>query len=159
MKQRIFNICTDEAKGNALAYLSQIKIDAKMEVVVRNAQESKTASQLGGLFGAWVTSLSKDYGHSEDKVHQWLKAKFLARIYVTDNAETSVNDLQAQWVELMAVYQMAGKHDTLERHAKRISLKWANMKQLKRFMTAIEEHFIDIGQPLEPLDPMWRLNK
>ena len=112
--------------------------------------------QLKGIFGCWEDYLSKTWGRSIKEIHSWLKAKFLARIYITDNMEDPVNDQQAQWVELLAVYQQNGDQEKLERHAKRISLSWATMPQTKRFMNDFEAHFIDIGQPLPILDPQWR---
>ena len=146
MKARTFMLTTDEAKANALAFLAKMAVDGKTEAVFRNASKSKTAEQLGAIFGLWEKELSAKHGHSIKKVNEWLKDSFLARIYVTEPA----NEMQAQWVELLAVYQMNGEQEKLERHSKRISLAWATMKQTKEYMDAIESHFQDIGQPLTP---------
>lgn len=152
MKQETFTLSHDEAKGNVLARIAKIPTDGKTEVIIRDARIGKTMEQLGAIFGLWEKELSEKHGHSIKKVHEWLKDNFLARIYVTE----PLGDAQEQWVELLAVYQMAGKQEKLERHAKRISLAWATLKQTKQFMDDIEAHFQDIGQPLTVPDPEWR---
>ena len=155
MKAKSFTLAHDEAKGRCLAFISTLPVDGSLDVIIRNASECKTAQQLGAIFGLWEKELSEKHGHSIKKVHEWIKDKFLARIYITEPA----NELQEQWVELLAVYQMSGEHDKLERHAKRISLAWATLKQTKQFMDEIEAHFQDIGEPLTPPDPEWRKRK
>jgi len=149
---KTFTLSTDVAKGNALAHIATLKADGTMEVVIRKAQEGKTRQQLGAIFGCWEKYLSETWGHSIDEVHSWLKARFLARIYITE----PMNEAQEQWVELVAIYQESGDKEKLERHSKRISLGWATLKQTKNFMDDISAHFQSIGQPLPVPDPLWR---
>jgi len=153
MKAKTFTMSHETAKEGCLHYVSMLPTDGSVEVIIRNASEGKTMQQLGALFGVWEKHLSEKHGHSIDKVHSWIKARFLARIYVTE----PVNELQEQWVELLAVYQQAGLHDKLEKHAKRIRLAWASLKQTKTMMNELDAHFQDIGQPLPALEKDWRL--
>lgn len=159
MKAKLFTLAHDQAKGNCLAFIATLPTDGSVDVTIRNASEGKTMRQLGGLFAVWIKEIAELYTMSEAKAHEELKNKFLARIYIRDNMETTVNDNQAQWVELLAIYQMKGEQEKLERHAKRISLSWSTMKQMKEFMDNIESHFQDIGKPLQVLDPEWRKYK
>jgi hypothetical protein len=111
-------------------------------------------AQLGGLFAVWVDYLA-DQGESPDYIHRMLKAKFLARIYVNDHVESEAKSYPTEidsWCELLSVYQQAGQIDKLQTHAKRISLSWANLSQMKRYMNAIESHYQSIGEPLPILD-------
>ena len=151
MKMRIFPLDNDVGKGRALAYLAEMIADGSTEACFRNASESKTLRQLGAIFGVWEMELSTRHSSSGEKVHAWLKAAFLARIYWSEPK----NKEQAQWVELCAMYQQAGEIAKLEKHAKRISLKWATLDQTKQFMNDIEAHYQDIGEPVTALDPRW----
>ena len=71
-----------------------------------------------------------------------LKAKFLARIYVTEPKTLE----QENWCELLAIYQETQQQDKLIKHAKRISLSWATLKQMKEYMNAIENHYQAIDE-------------
>jgi len=122
-------------------------LNGTYEVILRKIAVAKTLAQLGGLFGCWIKHLAEQ-GESEDYLHRMLKAKFLARIYVT----SPQTPLQEQWVELLAIYQETRQHDKLEQHAKRISLSWATLNQMKAYMNAIESHYQSIGEPLPILD-------
>ena len=142
----------DAAKYSAIHDMTTTPTNGEWEWIKRPAHTSKTLAQLGGLFGCWIKYLSKELGESEDYLHRKLKAQFLARIYVTDPA----NAAQEQWTELLAVYQGRGETDKLERHAKRISLKWANINQTREYMNAIEHHYQSSGHPLPILDKFRR---
>ena len=53
---------------------------------------------------------------------------------------------QEAWCELLAIYQESGQQDKLKKHAKRISLSWSTMKQMKAYMEAIENHYQAIDE-------------
>lgn len=123
--------------------LDELPEDARIEVVFRNAHISKTMEQLGALFGVWIEYLVEQTGYSENELHRMMKSKCLARIYITE----PVGAAQEQWVELLAIYQME-QHRKYEQHAKRISLSWANLPQMKAYMDCVERYWISKGYPL-----------
>jgi len=125
---------------------------------VMNFKESKTLQQLGVTFGIWIKEISHAKGIGEDLVHAELKQEFLARIYVTDS-ENPPNESQAMWVELLYNYQIAGDMGKLERHAKRISLSWATVDQMSRYMSAIQNSYTDKGIYLTPPNPRYRIRQ
>jgi len=135
------------ALQRAITEIRSHELDGTYEVIVRKIAIAKTMAQLGGLFGCWIKYLAEN-GESEEYLHRMLKARFLARIYITE-PQTA---LQEQWVELLAIYQESGQQDKLERHAKRISLSWATLDQMKKYMNAVEVHYQAIGEPLPILD-------
>lgn len=139
---------------NCITEIRSHDLDGTYEVIVRKIEAAKTLAQLGGLFGVWVKHLA-DKGESEDYIHRMLKAKFLARIYISDPQ----NALQDQWVELLAIYQETGQHEKLKAHAKRISLSWCTLTQMKEYLNAIEGHYQSIGEPLPIFDKFWKYYK
>lgn len=147
-KSETYVFTHDTAKSNALEDMCSTPVDGEYEWVKRPVHQSKTLAQLGGLFGCWLQYLSTDLGESEDYLHRMLKAKFLARIYVTEPCGNN----QEQWVELLAIYQETGQQEELKCHAKRISLSWCNSAQMSEYLHAIENHYISIGKPLPILD-------
>jgi len=148
MKQQIVRLFDYEEKCKALALLEATDATGKFEMVIRDATISKTLQQLGGLFGVWIKELSQELAESEDYLHRMLKAKFLARIYVT----MPIGEEQEQWVELLYQYQVQQKQVALKKHAKRISLKWATIKQMKDYMEAVKNHYATEGIILPVLD-------
>jgi len=154
MKARKFTLISREVMANCVDFIARQKWDASVEVIVRNAQESKTLSQLGGLFGSWVKYIANEINQDGNQkyVERMLKANFLARIYVTE----PLTPEQENWVELLAVYQMSNEQEKLMKHAKRISLSWATMAQMKTYMDEIEAYYQGEGHPLPVLDPQWK---
>jgi len=150
---KTFTLSHDEAKANALAYLAKIPADGKTEVVIRPAKTGKTLSQLGALFGLWIAYLSNELGEDEDYLHRMLKAKFLARIYITN----PIGSLQEMWVERLADVQQSGDQEKLMKHAKRISLSWATKEQMNMYMTAVQNYYASNGYPLPVPDRFSRV--
>ena len=155
MKQEIFRLYDEEDKSVALDSLDKVDVDGKTEMVLRNATISKTLQQLGGLFGNWITYLSKEVEHeSEDYIHRMLKAKFLARIYVT----MPIGPEQEQWVELLYFYQTNQMQVALKKHAKRISLAWCTIDQMREYMEAVKNHYMSIQIVLPEMEKKRRNN-
>jgi len=154
MKARKFRLISREVMTNCVDFIARQAYDGTVEVVVRNASESKTLQQLGALFAVYVKYIANEINQDgdEDYVHRMLKAKFLARIYVSSPQTPE----QENWVELLAVYQMDNEQEKLMRHAKRISLSWATLSQTKEYMDSIAAHFLNEGHPLPAPDPEWR---
>ena len=152
MKAKVFTLSHDKAKGNALAFISTQPTDGTVEVLIRNASEGKTLQQIRAIRGVVEREIAETYGHSIDETHDWIKDRFLARIYCTE----PLDEAQEQWVELLAIYQESGDSEKLERHAKRISMKWMKLKQAKQMMDDVFAHFQSIGQPLREPDKNWR---
>ena len=146
-----FVIINQEVADNAERYLWDLPVDGSYEVTFSEVNKDKTLKQLGALFGNWVKYLADDLGESEDYIHRMLKAKFLARIYVTE----PMTPEQEAWVELLAVYQETNQQDKLKKHAKRISLGWATLPQMKEYMRVIESHYQSVGKPLPVIDKYW----
>jgi len=144
MKQQVFNARDRAGIDNCLNSLDS----KRYEVVIRNARESKTLQQLHALFGVWYDYISNQTGNDVDYLHRMMKAKFLARIYVTEPQ----NAAQEQWVELLIIYQQTGQADKLEKHAKRISVSWATLDQFKLYMNQVEKYWINEGYPLPQLE-------
>lgn len=151
MMNKIFTLYTPHIKNNAIHYMESLPLDGSHEVVFREVKANKTLKQLGGIFGCWEKCLSDREGRSIKEIHQELKKDFLVRIYQIEPQ----NDMQEQWVDLLEFYQLAGG-EKLEKHKKRISLSWATLSQTREFMNDIEQHYIDIEEPLPILDPEWR---
>lgn len=149
--KQTFVLINDHVAGNAAEYLAGLPRDGSMEVICREISKDKTLKQLAAIFGLWIKYLASK-GESEAVIHDFLKARFLARIYITDPQ----NDAQEAWVELLAVYQESGDQAKLERHAKRISLSWSSIAQTKEYMRAIEQHYQAIGEPLPIPDRYWK---
>jgi hypothetical protein len=152
MKAEYFVLSTPLARKNCMKKIEGFDLDGSVEVIIRNARTSKTLAQLGGMFGGWISYLSDTLGESQDSLHRALKRKFLARIYVTDPQ----TDAQEQWVELLAYYQERGDTLKFENHVSRISLSWATIEQMNKYMNAIEQHYIAEGIPLPILDKFRR---
>ncbi len=152
MDKQVFILMDWQRLKNAVAYLNKMPLDGSCEVVFQEVKKDKTLKQLGAVFGVWVKYLANELAESEDYIHRMLKAKFLARIYVIE----PMTEAQDQWVELLAIYQEFGATKKLERHAKRISLSWAKLKQMKSYMSAIESHYQAEGIPLPVLDKYWK---
>ena len=151
-KRQIFVLIDEQRATNAARYLADLPVDGTMEVQFREVKKDKTLKQLGAVFGLWIKYLAENLGESEDSIHRMLKARFLARIYIID----PMTEAQEQWVELLAFYQDAGEAVKLKKHARRISLSWAKLKQMKAYMEAIESHYQAEGMPLPIPDKYWK---
>jgi len=152
LKSKKFTLVSREVMCNCVDYIVHQEQDGKVEVIIRKAQTGKTLAQLGGLIGRWERYISENESISLAEVHDMLKAKFLARIYITE----PLNELQEMWVDLVAIYQQTGQHDKLKIHAKKISLSWSTLAQVKQMMDDIEAHYQSIGRPLPVLDKDWK---
>jgi len=154
VKSRTFTLISREVMTSSVDFIARQEQDGSVEVVVRNAQTGKTLAQLGALFGVWVKYIANEINEdgNTDYVERMLKAKFLARIYVTDPQTPE----QENWTELLAVYQMNNEQEKLLKHAKRISLSWARMNQMKQYLNDIESAYQGEGHPLPVLDKEWR---
>ena len=144
----MFLLINQSIADNAEKFLWDLPVDGTWEIIFREVDHDKTLKQLGALFGVWSRYLSNKDGESVDYVHRMLKAKFLARIYITEPKTPE----QESWVELLAVYQETGQQDKLLKHAKRISLSWSTLPQMKEYMNAIVQHYQSIGEPLPIID-------
>ena len=149
---KTFVLINQDIANNAETYLWGLPVDGTWEVLFREVATDKTLKQLGALFGVWVKHIANEKGESEDYIHRMLKAKFLARIYMIE----PLTDEQEQWVELIAIYQQSGDQEKLEKHAKRISLKWAKLSQMKDYMDAIDKHYKSEGEPLPEPDKYYK---
>ena len=147
-----FLLISQDIADNAETYMWALPVDGTYEVIFREVEHDKTLKQLGALFGVWATYLSKKDGESVDYIHRMLKARFLARIYITEPKTPE----QEAWVELLAIYQETNRQNELMKHAKRISLSWATLPQMKEYMSVIEEHYQAIGQPLPVIDKFYK---
>ncbi len=147
-EKKLFVILNADIRRNAANYLSELPCNGDYEVLFRKVSVDKTLKQLGGLFANWIKFIANRDGESEDYVHRMLKASFLARIYISE----PLTPEQECWVELLAHYQQINEQDKLLKHAKRISMKWARLKQMKAYMDAIEQHYQSIGEPLPLMD-------
>ena len=146
MKKESYILVSQHVLSNVLGRVGGMPLDGSVEVVIRNASKSKTLAQLGGLFARWIKQISAYTGEEEDYIHRKLKAMFLARVYVAE----PIGEQQEQWVELLAVYQEQQDREKLTRHAKRISLSWATIVQMREYMTRICEYYSENGLELEP---------
>ena len=155
MDKQVFVLVDSQRLMNTKAYMNELPLDGSYEVIIRAIGKDKTLKQLGALFAVWIKYLSNELAESEDYIHRMLKAKFLARIYIIEPLTSD----QEQWVELLAIYQEAGETEKLLRHAKRISLSWAKLPQMKEYMAAVENHYQAEGLPLPVIDKHWKHNK
>ncbi len=136
-----------QAQKNLITEIRNLPLGVSFDISIKETKSDKTIKQLGGLFANWIKYISEVEGESEDYKHKELKAKFLARIYIAE----PMGDQQEQWVELLALYQMQGDQEKLLKHARRISLSWAKLPQMKQYMNAIEQHYQSMGIGLPPM--------
>lgn len=135
-----------------ITVLSNIPCNGKVEVLIRNTSVGKTMNQLGMLFGVWEIIIANFMGEDKDTVHKMLKGMFLERIYIVDPRTPE----QEMWVDLRFFYQEKNQQEKLEKHRKRISLAWANLKQMRTFMDDINQYAIGLGIVLPSKDDMKR---
>lgn len=147
-----FILSSDNIKANATDFLGNLPPDGTWQARYSEVVADKTLKQLGALFGLWTKEEAERMGESVDYIHRKWKAKFLARIY----AIKQMTGEQESWVELLVIYQEAGDQIKLQRHARRISLSWAKLPQMKEYMQAIEQHYIASGRPLTVPDPLYK---
>ena len=152
ISKQVFLLTNQSVADNAERFLWECQLDGTWEVIYRQVEHHKTLKQLGALFGLWATYVSNKDGESVDYVHRMLKAKFLARIYITEPKTPE----QESWVELLAIYQETNRQYALIKHAKRISLSWATLPQMKEYMNSIEQHYQSIGEPLPIIDKYYK---
>ena len=150
--KQVYLLISQAVADNAERFLWECPIDGTWEVIFREVEKDKTLKQLKALFGLWVTYIANKDGESVDYIHRKLKAKFLARIYITEPKTPE----QENWCELLAIYQETGQQDKLLKHAKRISLSWSTLPQMKEYLNAIESHYIAIGEPLPVIDKHYK---
>lgn len=151
----IYQLSHNTALKNCITDIRSREIDGTCEVIIRPIKQGKTLAQLGGLFGMWAEYIANEIGESVDYIHRMWKSMFLARIYINDHLDSEAKSYAKEidaWVELLQHYQEIRDTGKLERHAKRISLSWANLSQMKRYMNAIEAHYQAEGMPLPILD-------
>lgn len=151
-KNQTFHWIDEDRKANCLEVLLRVKVGEGWSVKIYEDKKDKTLKQLGALFGLWVKEEAQRLGDSEDYIHRKWKAQFLARIYCIE----PMTDEQENWTELLAIYQEGDDREKFGRHAKRISLSWAKLPQMKQYMEAIEQHYQAEGRPLTVPDPHWR---
>jgi len=146
------------AKDLALDAVADLELDGQYEVVVQPIKKNKTAAQLGGYWGPWLSAVSEATGEDKDALARDLKIKFLMPIYFADHIddEKPVDPLQAQWVELAGFLQGMGQQDKLKIHLDRISLSWASLDQMSRFMNDVDAHYANRGIALPFLDKFRR---
>ena len=149
---KTFLLINQDVANNAETHLWSIPVDGTYEVIFREVEREKTLKQLGALFGLWATYIANKDGESVDYIHRMLKAKFLARIYITEPKTPE----QEAWTELLAIYQGTNRNKTLLKHAKRISLSWATLKQMREYLNSIEQHYQSIGEPLPIIDRFYK---
>jgi len=155
MKQQEYVVPWQNREVEAEAVKQQIlalpeKTD--VEIVLRDPRVGKTLRQLRGHFGVIIDQISEYTGHDTDYCHRWMKALHLSKIYAGD-PETSD---QEQWVELLIVYQQSGERAKLERHAKRISLSWASIGQMREFIEKVLAYCWSNDIPVDEPDPRKR---
>ena len=151
-QSKTFLLINQDIANNAETHLWSLPVDGSFEVVFREVEHDKTLKQLGALFGLWATYIANKDGESVDYIHRKLKALFLARIYITEPKTPE----QESWVELLAIYQETQQQDKLIKHAKRISLSWATLKQMKEYMNAIEQHYQSIDESLPVINKFYK---
>lgn len=154
-----------------LKTLDELAPNKSYEVVIRADRESKTLRQLGALFGVWTKHLAenlpdqtidwlkKHAGEDIDQaIHRYMKAKFLAGVY----AENPKGYIQEMWVDrldtLGELVRSEGEEAStesvakLKRHAKELSLSWASVDQMRRYMSLIDQYWHNEGYPLPELE-------
>ncbi len=156
-KSSIYQLTHKLAVKNCITHIRECDFDDLHEVIIRPIKQKKTLAQLGGVFGIWSEYLSNEIGESVDYIHRFWKSKFLSRIYVADHLDDESKSYPSEidsWVELLHIYQEAKLNDQLIMHAKRISLKWATLDQMKRYMNAIESFYQNEDMPLPIIDKL-----
>ena len=143
-KGTTFALYSDAIKKNCIETIQSIEGRGTLEVTIRPISKNKTSKQLAALFGLWIKHISEKTGESELAIHDRLKAQFLARIYFDE----PMNLEQENWRELCVQYQVAGDMVKMKEKAKQISLAWATMNQMREYMSKIEHHYMDAGEPL-----------
>jgi len=155
MAAKTFRMVHNEAKEHCIHFINDLLADGSKEVVVRDAHTTKTLQQLGTLFGLWTTYITDQTGYTKDELHKEWKASFLRGIYIAE----PIGDMQEMWVENLYALQEKQEWKKLHIHAKRISLSWATIKQMKQYMNEIQAYYIQHGYPLPIPDQFHRWYK
>lgn len=155
MTSKTFRIVHDEAKNNCIHFIKAIQAGDSKEVIIRDTKQSKTLEQLGVLFGLWAREISERTGYTKDKLHKEWKSSFLRGIYIAE----PMGDMQEMWVENLYALQEKQEWEKLHKHARRISLSWATIKQMKEYMGDIQAYYISNGFPLPIPDKFHRWYK
>lgn len=138
-----------ESLAKANRELSRLSIDGTFEVVIRKYSGGKTLSQLGALFGVWAQFIQDEHGTNKNDWHRQMKASFLAPIY----AESPTGPEQESWSELLLLYHETYQSEQFDKHFKRMSLSWARVSQMKKYMDDIQAYYADNGIALPVPDP------
>jgi len=144
-----------EAKENCIQHINSLLADGSKEVIVRDANTTKTLQQLGTLFGLWTSYITEQTGYTKDELHKEWKGSFLRGIYIYE----PIGDLQEMWVENLYALQEKQEWEKLHIHAKRISLSWATIKQMREYMNYIQAYYIENEYPLPIPDQFHRWYK
>ena len=139
---------------------------------IKKHKEAKTLQQLRALFGTWYDYLSDITGYTKDELHQMHKYGFdgcgmgghdygwLLEIYL----ENPQGPIQEMWAEnhwglfekntKPPFCKEAGKQVVI--NAKRASLSWATIDQMREYMKRIEHYYMNAGYPLPVLEKFKR---
>jgi len=149
----VFRLTHKTALQNAITEIRSHDLDGTYEVIVRKIAAAKTLAQLGGLFGCWKEYLANETGESVIYIHRMWKAKYLSPIYHDDiiNEKPCIDEVYC-WAEALHAHRVSGDMEKYKACAKRISLKWANLDQTRRYMNAIEADYQSQEMPLPVLD-------
>lgn len=155
--KKIVELKSERQIETVQAYCQEIlDNDLKLHIVeIKPYVKEKTLSQLGGLFGVWFKYLSEQTGYELTELHRIYKEKFLEDIYL----ESPANDIQKMWADGVLLWnQIFSNHPTVNNkqklieHKERISLSWANVKQMREYMNLIDRYCIDNGISLPILE-------
>lgn len=150
MKALTYNLLNQTSLSNIVQKLRVLLNDKsnKLEVVIRNRQDSATHAQFKAIFGAWFRYMQDTHNRSIEYFHQYFKLKFLVKIYEAD----PIGQSQELWAENIILWMEKGETEKALETRNKISLSWATKEQMCRYMSDIEIYFIEIGQPLPPIE-------
>jgi len=119
-------------------------LDGSREMIIRDRRISKTLSQLGLLFGFWLTEASEFTGINEEDLRKQWKMEYLAPIYANDPQ----GDIQSQFSELYWHYMETQNAEKLAQQIERVSMShtWGYSKdQMTLFLNKIKRWSMDVG--------------
>ena len=137
MKQIPITLVGERQLQEVFNVAQRMPLDSTVEVVFRNAKQTKTLAQLGVLFGLWMDEISTVTGHSEEYIHKWLKCNFLAPVYANDPQ----GPIQEQWAELYWIHMESQNTEALAKHIDRVSMAhtWGYTKeQMTKYLNQVK---------------------
>ncbi len=144
-----FILVSDENKASAYAALNSACNDDELHELILRPYKGAISRGQRSLYWIWIASIVKadtaridSQGYTPESLHDILKNKIMARIYMRE----PIGSMQEQWVEQYELVKGLGATDKdLKQVIAYISTEWANKQQYGEYMTRIDKGYQRAG--------------